>query len=292
MEDTCSNMTFRFVAPMWIVFIVVPLGGLSIAIFILEVIIVWSMRLCSKIVYRLALYQASCAVVYSTVILAGYVLLHYLKFSEVIGYSILAYFTMAKFMFNMWLTVHLFFFAVCYKNCRKLEPLYVSSSLILPLLASAVYLVINVPFGCQLIRRGFSAILIVAGLILALTSVIVVAIFAVLLRRNCKSNSSVGRHNRTAIKEMLPLIGYPLVIAIAIAPIAMIISAMAISNKSLLTPNFMHGVFAIVLQCFNFFSIIFLMVHIGVVTIIKKCEKKSIISRRRYYDDKLCPNYS
>lgn len=272
------------VTPLWIVYVVAPLGGLSIAIFILDLAMIWCKKLHSKIVYRLAFYQALCALVYSTFMMLGYFADQYFKVYNIVAFTVMAFLTLTKFMFNMWLTLHLYCFAVCYRDLRRLEPLYVSSSLLVPLLASSVYLTINIPIGCHFIESGFIGLLILAGSLLAMTSVVVVAIFVVLLRRHLTRDrhSAVSWYNRTALQEMLPLIAYPVVITFSLIPLA--VTAHYIKAEQNHKANsFYYGVFAIELQSFNFFSIGLLAVHIIIVSIMKKCKKKVIMTRNRYY---------
>eukprot|EP00731_Ephydatia_muelleri_P013401 Em0007g711a len=84
--------------------IIAVTNGFSVLICLLAAIFVCFLDLYTKVVYRLAVYQL---------------------------------------LFTMWVTLHLFCFAVLHKNLKKLEPLYVATSLLIPALIAAVPLTTN-----------------------------------------------------------------------------------------------------------------------------------------------------
>ena len=126
----------------------VVINSVSVFVCLLAAILVFVLRLHSKIVYRLALYQ----------VLAGFIFSLSQLLQVVFGISksvdsqlydrlciALGWFGMysqwVKLLFTVWVTFHLFCFAILHKNLRKLEVLYVVTSLLVPILIAAVPLI-------------------------------------------------------------------------------------------------------------------------------------------------------
>ena len=113
------------------------LNGASVLVCLLAAIMVFALKLHSKIVYRLALYQVLSALVFSTVETLEIIFVNYEKSPAPIVYGrlcntigwLVMYTQWVKLLFTAWLTVHLFCFGVLYKNLKKLEILYVITSL-------------------------------------------------------------------------------------------------------------------------------------------------------------------
>ena len=104
--------------------------------------LVFIFKLYKSFAHRLALYQVSAGFFYGLALAfeLAYVSLTVPKDEkgpgcEIIGFSIL-YFSWVKLMFTSWVVLHLFCFSVFYKNLQNLEILFVFISVLFPLLFS------------------------------------------------------------------------------------------------------------------------------------------------------------
>ena len=128
--------------------VIAAANGVSILVCLLAAILVLILKLHKKVFYRLALYQVLASWTFATVtVLETIVFVNYSKNPETydqvciaIGYFEL-YSQWMKLLFTMWVTVHLFCFAVLHKNLRKLEVLYVVTSLLVPAVIAVVPLI-------------------------------------------------------------------------------------------------------------------------------------------------------
>ena len=106
--------------------------------------LVFGFKLHKVVVYRLALYQVLAALAFATVELLQILMINYQDNRDAYGRVCIAigwfglYFILVNLLFNMWVTVHLFSFAVLHKNPTKLEPLYVVTSLLVPAAIASV----------------------------------------------------------------------------------------------------------------------------------------------------------
>ena len=150
--------------------------------------------------------------------------------------AFLLVFTMLmKLMFTLWLTFHLFCYVVFFKNLKKLEWLYITSSIFLPLLVSWIPFVHNnygVAGGWCFIREttdicasnteGTIEIFalfygpIVVSLIFSVLA-IVVMIVVMVRRAYMNSNTEIESEPllrstaKTLLKQLLPLLAYPVI---------------------------------------------------------------------------------
>lgn len=114
-------------------------NGVSLIVCLLAAILVLRLKLYRSLVYRLAFYQILSALVVSMVQDAMQVVLIvydetpdiYGRICTAIGFLV-EYTIWVKLLFTVWVTFHLFCFGVLHKNLRKLEVLYVVSSLLIP----------------------------------------------------------------------------------------------------------------------------------------------------------------
>ena len=111
---------------------------------LLAAILVLRLKLYRKVVYRLALYQVLSAMTFATVEASEIVFVYYnsdvsvyAKVCTVIGW-VVVYMQWTKLLFTMWVTLHLFCFAVFYKNLKNLEVMYVVTSLLVPAVIACV----------------------------------------------------------------------------------------------------------------------------------------------------------
>ena len=122
-------------------------NGVSVLVCLLAAILVHRLKLYTKLVYRLALYQVLSALGMSSVSIMEVMFINYDdspniygRICKAIGF-LLVYTEWIKLLFTMWVTFHLFCFAVLYKNLKKLEVLYVVTSLLVPAVIAIVPLV-------------------------------------------------------------------------------------------------------------------------------------------------------
>eukprot|EP00731_Ephydatia_muelleri_P035961 Em0185g1a len=120
-------------------------NGVSVLVCLLAAILLCCLKLYKKIVYRLALYQVLSALAMASVGAAmGVVSINssiiHGRVCTAIGF-LGVYTEWTKLLFTMWVTFHLFCFAVLHKNLKKLEVLYVVTSLLVPALIAILPLV-------------------------------------------------------------------------------------------------------------------------------------------------------
>ena len=136
------------------------LNVVSTLVCISAAVLALCLGLYKKLVYRLALYQVLASLAFATVETLEIIFVNYDKAPEVygrlcatIGYLII-YSEWMKLLFTMWVTFHLFCFAVLHKNLKKLEVLYVVTSLLAPAVIAVVPLLTksyNIsPLGCYI----------------------------------------------------------------------------------------------------------------------------------------------
>ena len=119
----------------------------SVLMCLMATILVFALKLHKKAVYRLALYQVLAALAFAIAQTSQTMMVHYkdnpLVYGQVcvaMGWLVL-YLIWMKLLFTMWVTFHLFCFAVLHKNLQKLEVLYVVTSLLVPAVIACVPLI-------------------------------------------------------------------------------------------------------------------------------------------------------
>ena len=142
-----------------------------------------------------------------------------------------------KVCFGSWITFHLFCFAVLLKNMKKLEPLYVVSSILIPIAISSIPLTTKSygPSGewCMVQPKrcganyaageiellavwfGPAVVLLVLQCIAMLTIIITVYYRA---HRTSGENVFGCELNNIAFRQLLPLVAYPMLFCILITP--------------------------------------------------------------------------
>ena len=126
------------------------INSFSVLVCLIAVVWVFISKLYISAVYRLALYQVLAALAYAVVELLQLPVLAYSTDSDqrdrackAIGWLSM-YCIWVKLLFTMWVTFHLFFFAVLHKDMKKFEALYVVTSLLIPALIAAVPLTVPI----------------------------------------------------------------------------------------------------------------------------------------------------
>ena len=140
-----SDANVSFVAQ---VVVITVANSVSVVVCLLAAILMLILKLYKKVVYRLALYQVLASLALATNVLLQVIFLgcssSYMYGREciVMGWLLL-YADWMKLLFTMWVTFHLFCFAVLHKNLKKLEVLYVVTSLLVPAVIACVPLITN-----------------------------------------------------------------------------------------------------------------------------------------------------
>ena len=208
----------------------------TVVVAVVAISMVLKLRLHKALCYRLAVYQVVAALLRGIVNALQIVLIDYSK--NVALYkplcatvsTILQFSSWAEFLFAGWVTFHLFFFTVCFKNLRRLEPLYVISTLLWSM-TFAIVPNITSSYGntesgaCWFVNAGAGAVERYAlwsapiwSLLIA-TSVGVVVILAVLIIRICRRKAIPGNYQQTkALKQLLPLLVYPITCSLLFVP--------------------------------------------------------------------------
>ena len=221
-------------------------NGGSLLVCLLAAILVCILKLHKKTVDRLALYQVLSASALAAQCIGQIFLLKYSTLSETtviqhlcqaFGFLFL-YTEMVKLLFTMWVTVHLFCYAVFHKNLKRLEALYVVTSLVVPAGIASVPFTThtyglsqswcwiqsrkdNCP-GSTLLVRGvieqFALWFGPAMVILSLVSLAMVVMVIILFHRAYVWRASQRNQNWKAVKQLLPLVAYPILFFTFIVP--------------------------------------------------------------------------
>ena len=215
-------------------------NGASVMACLLAVVMVFTSKLYRKTVYRLALYQVLAGEVLSLIHLVQIVIISYdknqnlySKICEAFAYLTL-FAELEKLLLTVWVTMHLFAFAVLHRNLRRCEVVYVATSLLVPAAVAGVPFA-TASYGlagswCWIIIKGRSNHCYAdkAGIIeqfalwygpsmvlLLIASITMVVIVVILARRWCmvRTIPSAGNQHahRKALKQMIPLAAYPIV---------------------------------------------------------------------------------
>ena len=119
-------------------------NGVSVLVCLLAAILLCCLKLYKKLVYRLALYQVLSALALTSVFVMQVVFINYDKSPIIYGRicTALGFLTeWTKLLFTMWVSFHLFCFAILHKNLKKLEVLSVVTSLLVPVVIAIVPLI-------------------------------------------------------------------------------------------------------------------------------------------------------
>ena len=220
------------------------INGASVLVCLLAAILVFGLKLYKKIVYRLSLYQVLASLAFSTVETLQIIFIGYETNPQVYGRIctatgwFLLYSFWMKLLFTMWVTFHLFCFAVLHKNLQKLEVLYVATSLLVPAVIAIVPLTTHTyrlsPFHsyCYIYNSssGYHVQLIErlalwdvpAMIILIAASIGMVVMVTQLTHRVVWGHRyepiTEGDQFQKAVKQLLPLAAFPILFFIFIMP--------------------------------------------------------------------------
>ncbi len=212
---------------------------------IVAVSMVLGLRLYKRFTYRLATYQVLGSLFWSLSCSLVLVQLDYDPNSEssrvgcnAVGF-LLTYSMWVKLLFTVWLTFHLFCYVVLLKNLKKLEWFYIASSVLFPLLCVAWIPFINNNYGlagawCAIrewkgdcatekypegIAETFTLFYVPVVVSLTLNVSGIVVMVVVMVRRAYRNhhpeNESLlpeqNEANRKVLKQLLPLLAYPII---------------------------------------------------------------------------------
>ena len=265
-------------------------GIFSFLCCVVAVSMVIALRLYIHFIYRLAMYQVLASMFFS---MSGGLTLMLYDYNEDSLYDyisckitafLLQYSVTVKILFIIWLTFHLFSYVVFFKNLKRLEWLYISSSVFGPLLIVWIPFIHNsyglVGAWCSIrswrddcatekytegIIEQFVLFYGPAFLMVGLCVVAIVTMLSVLLYRTYNSYYDeqtllLGRDQRKeVIKQLLPLLAYPIIyLLILIFPLVSRIYSDVSTHI-----NFIYFIFHVVLfQLTGFFSSMALMIHL------------------------------
>ena len=219
-------------------------NGVSAAACFVAVVAVGLLKLHKKTVYRLALYQILASLELSIVLVLQVQFLNSeatFPANKTMCIATAFFFLQSqwtKLILAVWVTIHLFCFAVFHKNLQKFELLYVLSSLLLSFAIATVPLATGT-YGlagswcwiqewmgnCPTYKLHLGFVLQLALwyvpsiIILFMTSAAMVVMVLVVATRSCprrlERHSITGEHhNRKALKQLLPLAAYPIMFCI------------------------------------------------------------------------------
>ena len=270
-------------------------NGVSVLVCLLAAILLCCLKLYKKLVYRLALYQVLSALAMASVFVMEVVFINYDKSPIIYGRICIAlgllgvYTEWTKLLFTMWVTFHLFCFAVLHKNLKKLEVLYVVTSLLAPVVVVAVPLVTHTyglsPGGntCYIYANTSVAFIerlalwdgpTMLMLIVASTAMVVMVtkLTSQVCQRSKYEPITDGDHFTKALKQLLPLAAFPILFFIFEIPM-FILHVYTIQYS---TPN--EGIAISADICVSLWSMVSgatVMIHISVVRICVRKHKNT-----------------
>ena len=223
---------------------------------LLAAILVLVLKLHKKLVYRLALYQVLSSLLLATVTALQVIFINYnesqtvyLRVCTAVAWF-MVYSQWMKLLFTMWVTFHLFCFAVLHKNLQKLEVLYVVTSLLVPAVIAAVPLITHTyglsPDGaiCNIYANSSVAFIERLALwdgpammiLLAASTAMLIMMIKLASKVCCRLNSyepiTNGDQFAKALKHLLPLAAFPLLFFIFFIPVLMFHIYVAANSKT------------------------------------------------------------
>ena len=240
METNLSNCSTGELTDSFLIRILGSLGAVSVVTCLVALCWLFYLKLHKQFIYRLAAYQVMASLFHASMTICQFLFIDYNDLQAiscaVVGYLFMVAVWM-KVCFGCWITFHLFCFAVLLKNMRKLEPLYVISSILFPIAISSIPLITDSygPSGewCSVQRKkcgksysvGNIELIAVwlgpAFVILVLQCIAMVTMMiTVYYRAHRKLGENVfGREqNNIAFRQLLPLVAYPMLFCILIIP--------------------------------------------------------------------------
>ena len=278
-----------------------PISAVSLLTCLATVIFVCVLKLHKTLVYRLALYQVLSAMEFSVVWIAvGAFALHPAHYYHIVNVTswytynntnyaynhseyvdqlapafeaLLLGSAFIKLMFTVWIVIHLFALAVFHKNLQRLEPLYVVSSLLLPLVVTATLLGMNLTHLQKTCGFREGVVYTIIFSILVLISLLIVVMGTILCHRACRRRnlalSEYDKQHKKVLYEMLPLLLYPIFFLLITTPIFVngVLDFTAIMDE---TNSSIYELFAICAPLWSFTTSLLLIFHLCVVRHVRK----------------------
>lgn len=218
------------------------LSGIGLVICAASIFWAVVLKLHRQLIYRLAIYQVLSALAIGFTSILDVAQVPIIALTErvylplCLANAFLQIYTfLVKICFTFLLTIHLFVFVVYYKNLKKLEYCYVTSSLLIPAVLSVVPFVTNTygqqysnmpwcwiqeDYNCSRNKAGVIELFALSygpAIFISIVSFILMGIMlAVLSCRSCSASHTSGK-NTVAIKQILPLMSYPLLFFVLVA---------------------------------------------------------------------------
>ena len=220
------------------------INGVSVIVCLVAAIFVFWLGLYKKLVYRMSLYQVLASLAFAIVETLQIVFINYGKNPQVygrlctaVGWFVL-YCFWVKLLFTMWVTFHLFCFAVFQKNLIKFEVLYTVTSLLVPSVIAIVPLTTNTyrlspshsycyiynssnNYNIQLYERlalwDLPALVILIAASSAMVVVVIKLTYRVCWRFRYEPITDRDQFQE-ALKQLLPLAAFPILFFIFIMP--------------------------------------------------------------------------
>ena len=245
--------------------------GVSVVVCLITMVIILALKLHKKLVYRMTIYWILSIIL----VLLIWEVFWAMKFKVSNIGKLYALETMTIFCLWMyefistWFVLHLFALAMCHKNLKKLEPLYVGSSVLIPTVLAAVSFALLFIKGiphCSAFHVLGTIQGIVACVLIVLNFVSVIIIGAVLCHRAYRRRNGLSeQQHKKALCEMLPLLLYP-VLAVVVTP-ALVIVQQRFDNVVDSSPRFIIPIIMLGWSAVFSFSVLS---HLVVVIYVKR----------------------
>lgn len=253
-SNNCSSSELSLTQRNAVIYILGGGGVFSTLICVIALLITLYYRLYKRFVHRLVVYQILSAIIFSLVCSAEFSFLNYDGSSSImrilcgaVGFLIIVTIEI-KFLITFWLTFYLFMFAVFSKDLCHLEPLYVITSVGIPILFDWIPFVNGLygPVGgwCSLKNwegdcvkemmllgtiEQYAFVYVPGAVLFLIDHIMIIVTIAVLLYRSyCRPVKVTAEHDpllerqaekqKKAFKEILPLILYPIIFLILFLP--------------------------------------------------------------------------
>lgn len=266
-------------------------GFLALACGLVAVVMVIVMKLYRQLCYRLALYQVFGASLRGSGLALQFLFLDR-ALLETPACTFVAFFLQyavcLELMFSGWVTFHLFCFVVFYKNLRKMEAVYLISSVALPVVMSVIPFMTH-SYGsseglCWITDNDeagkFERVALLYGpavvLVVMETVAIVVIVVVVVFRGYRTAQRQLSVTEKQALSQMFPLLAYPVISCLAMVSPLVLVLHNAVDSRLIFGLNLADAISA---PLWSLASSVVLLVHIVIVLITralrrqKRCHK-------------------
>ena len=238
MNDSSGNVSSYYT-------VIGATNGISVLVCLLAVVLVFALKLYKKLVYRLALYQVLSSLSLAAGAILQITLVNHNRNPNVYDRvcTAVAWLTVftewMKLLFTIWVTFHLFCFAVLHKNLKKMEVLYAMSSLLVPAVVASVPLATNSyapspesTYVCYIYAKNevafLESLVLWDGPALIVLLVASAAMVVMVIKLACRVRSrsqyepiTDGDQFWLALKHLLPLAAFPILFFVFDIPLVM-----------------------------------------------------------------------